>query len=290
MKKQALGKGLNAIIPEEMVSRPPSAPGVVNIRISEIKKSAFQPRTTFDREKLSELARSIAQRGLIQPIVVRAVEGGYEVVAGERRLRAAEMAGRRAIPAIVVQATDAEAIQIGLIENIQRDDLNPLDRAAALSRLMEEFSLSQQEVATRIGKDRASIANYVRILSLPEEVKELIRQEKLSFGHARALLALDDPSEQRVLALEVVAKGLSVRQCERAAARRRPRQGGAARARPPKVVGDEETRAVEEQMQEILGTKVRIVRGRRTGKIEIEFYSDSDLNRILDLLNIRLDR
>jgi len=286
MKKQALGRGLDALIPEDVVAKPPSAPGLVNIRISEIRKSPLQPRTTFDRERLSELAASIAQRGIIQPIVVRAVEGGYEVIAGERRLRAAEIAGRRVIPAIVVEASDAEALQIGLIENIQRDDLNPVDRATALSRLMDEFSLSQQEVATRIGKDRASVANYVRILSLPDDVKDLIREEKLSFGHARALLALEIAAEQRAVAREVVAKGLSVRQCEKAVARRkappRPRATGQA------LAGDEHTRAVEEQMQGLLATKVRIVRGRKTGRIEIDFYSDQDLNRILDLLNIRI--
>ncbi len=286
MKKQALGKGLDALIPEDIVSRPPLTGGVLNLRISEIRRSPFQPRTTFDPETLSELAGSIAQRGIIQPIVVRAVEGGYEVVAGERRLRAAEMAGRLVVPTIVVEANDEEAIQIGLIENIQRDDLNPLDRAAALNRLMEEFSLSQQEVAIRIGKDRASVANYVRILSLPDEVKELIREGKLTFGHARALLALDKPAEQRAVAREVVAKGLSVRECEKAIARRKsPRQ-------PRKAVAlsatDEQTRAVEEQMQNFLGTKVRIVRGRKTGRIEIEFYSDQDLSRILGLLNIRI--
>jgi ParB family chromosome partitioning protein len=286
MKKQALGKGLDALIPEEVIRKTSPPTGVVNIQISEIKKSPFQPRTAFDRESLSELARSIAQRGLIQPIVVRRVEGGYEIVAGERRLRATEMAGRRAIPAMVVEAADEDVIQIGLIENIQRDDLNPLDRAAALNRLLEEFSLSQQEVATRIGKDRASVANYVRILSLPEEVKELIRQEKLSFGHARALLALEKPAEQRALAEEVVARSLSVRQCERAVARRKsPRSP---RTASPRVESDEHTRAIEEQMQKFLATKVRIVRGKKAGKVEIEFYSDRDLNRILDLLNIRI--
>lgn len=287
MKKQALGKGLDALIPEEVMSRPPSPTGVVNLRISEVKRSPFQPRTAFDQERLSELARSIAQKGLIQPIVVRGAEGGgYEVVAGERRLRAAELAGRRVISAMVIEANDEEVLQIGLIENIQRDDLNPVDRAAALNRLIEEFSLTQQEVATRIGKDRASVANYVRILSLPDEVKELIREEKLSFGHARALLALQKPAQQRALAREVVAKGLSVRQCERAVARKK--SPPAPRAAPPKAAGDEHTRALEEQMQKALGTKVKIVRGRKTGRIEIEFYSDRDLNRILDLLNIHI--
>jgi len=286
MKKQALGKGLDALIPEGAITMPLPPSGVVNLRISEVRRSPFQPRTTFDQEKLSELASSIAQRGVIQPIVVRAVEGGYEVVAGERRLRAAEMAGRRVIAAMVVEATDEEAMQIGLIENIQRDDLNPLDRATALSRLIEQFSLSQQEVATRIGKDRASVANYVRILSLPDDVKELIREDKLTFGHARALLALEKPAEQRAVAREVVAKGLSVRECERAIARKksppRPRRTG------PGVASDPETRAIEEEMQKFLGTKVRIVRGKKTGKIEIEFYSDQDLTRILDLLNIQI--
>lgn len=287
MKKQALGKGLDALIPQELVSAPPSPKGVVNLRISEVKRSPFQPRTAFDQGRLSELARSIAQKGLIQPIVVRAAEGGgYEVVAGERRLRATEMAGRRVIAAMVIEASDEEVLQIGLIENIQRDDLNPLDRAAALSRLMEEFSLTQQEVATRIGKERASVANYVRILSLPEEVKELIRDEKLTFGHARALLSLEEPAAQRSLAREVVAKGLSVRQCEKAIARRKsPRISQPA---GPRAGSDENTRELEEQIQKILGTKVRIVRGRKTGRIEIEFYSDHDLNRILDLLNLHI--
>jgi ParB family chromosome partitioning protein len=287
MKRQALGKGLDALIPEEVINKPPSPSGVENIRISEVRRSPFQPRTTFDPERLSELARSIAQRGLIQPIVVRAVQGGYELIAGERRLRGAEMAGRRVIPAMVVEATDEESLQIGLIENIQRDDLNPLDRAAALNRLIEQFSLSQQEVATRIGKDRASVANYVRILSLHDEVKELIRKSQLTFGHARAISALEKPAEQLAVARDVVARGLSVRQCEDAVARRRspaPRRPTA-----PPVQQDENTRALEEQMQKSLGTKVRIVRGRKTGRIEIEFYSDPDLTRILDLLNVRLE-
>ena len=286
MKKQALGKGLDALIPEDVISKAPSPTGVVNIRISGVKRSPFQPRTAFDQGRLSELARSIAQKGLIQPIVVRAVEGAYEIIAGERRLRAAEMAGRSVVPAMVIEATDEEVIQIGLIENIQRDDLNPVDRAAALNRLMEEFSHTQQEVATRIGKERASVANYVRILSLPDEVKELIREEKLTFGHARAILALQKPAEQRALAREVVAKGLSVRQCEKAIARKK--SPPAPRATAPKAASDPQTKAVEEQMQKVLGTKVRIVRGRKTGRIEIEFYSDSDLNRILDLLNVHI--
>jgi len=286
MKKQALGKGLDALIPEDVVRRPPSPTGVVNVRLSEVKRSPFQPRTAFDQETLSDLARSIAQKGLIQPIVVRAVETGYEVIAGERRLRAAELAGRHVIPAMVIQASDEEAIQIGLIENIQREELNPLDRATALNRLMEEFSLSQQEVATRIGKERASVANYVRILSLPDEVKELIRDGKLSFGHARAILALEKPAQQRAMAREVVAKGLSVRQCERAVARKK--SPPAPRATAPRATSDEQTKTIEEQIQNILGTKVRIVRGRKTGRIEIEFYSDRDLNRILDLLNLHI--
>jgi ParB family chromosome partitioning protein len=286
MKKQALGKGLDALIPEGVVERPPSPTGVVNIRISEVKRSPFQPRSTFHQESLSDLARSIAQKGVIQPIVVRPKGEGYEVIAGERRLRAAEMAGRSVIPAMIVEASDADAVQIGLIENIQRDDLNPVDRAAALNRLIKEFSLTQQEVATRIGKDRASVANYVRILSLPEEIKELIRKDQLSFGHARAILALEKPPQQRAVAREVVAKGLSVRECERLVARKKsPRPSRETSTAPPT---DSHTRAIEEQMQRALATKVRIVRGRKTGKIQIEFYSDSDLGRILDLLNIRI--
>lgn len=287
MKKQALGKGLDALIPEHVISKPPSPAGVMNIRIAEVQRSPFQPRTTFDPERLSELAGSIAQRGLIQPIVVRAVEGGYEVIAGERRLRAAEMAGRSVVPAMIIEASDEEVLQIGLIENIQRDDLNPLDRAVALNRLMEEFSLTQQQVATRIGKDRASVANYVRILSLPDEVKQLIREEKLSFGHARALLALEKSAQQRAVARDVVARGLSVRQCENAVTRKK--SPPAPRTPAPKAADDEDTKAVEEQMQKVLGTKVRIVRGRKTGRIEIEFYSDHDLIRILDLLNLPIE-
>jgi ParB family chromosome partitioning protein len=287
MKKQALGKGLDALIPEEVIGKPSPPSGVVNLRISEVRGSPLQPRSSFDQERLSELASSIAQQGVIQPIVVRAVEGGYEVIAGERRLRAADIAGRRVIPAMVIEATDEEAMQIGLIENIQRDDLNPVDRATALSRLIEKFSLSQQDVATRIGKDRASVANYVRILSLPDEVKELIRQDKLTFGHARALLSLDKPAEQRAVAREVVAKGLSVRECEKAIARRKSPP-------PPRKTrdaadSDPVARAVEENLQRFLGTSVRITRGKKTGKIEIEFYSDQDLTRILDLLKIQID-
>ena len=286
MKKQALGKGLDALIPEEVLVKPPPPSGLLNLRLAEIKTSPLQPRTSFNPEALSELASSIAQKGIIQPIVVRAVEGGYEVVAGERRLRAAELAGRRVVPALIVEATDEEAMQLGLIENIQREDLNPLDRAVALDRLIERFSLSQQDVATRIGKDRASVANYVRILSLPDEVKEYLRQDKLSFGHARAILSLENPAEQRSVAREVVAKGLSVRDCERLIATRKspPRREKSA---PPAL--DPLSRAIEEEMQKSLATKVRIVRGKKTGKIEIEFYSDQDLTRILDLLHVRIN-
>jgi ParB family chromosome partitioning protein len=285
MKKQALGKGLDALIPEEVLVKRSPPSGFVNLRLAEIKRSPLQPRTSFNPEALSELASSIAQKGVIQPIVVRAVEGGYEVVAGERRLRAAELAGRRVVPALIVEATDEEAMQLGLIENIQREDLNPVDRAVALDRLIERFSLSQQDVATRIGKDRASVANYVRILSLPDEVKEYIRQDKLTFGHARALLSLENAAEQRAVAREVVAKGLSVRECERLVARKKA--PSRAREKAPSTL-DPLSRAIEEEMQKSLATKVRIVRGKKTGKIEIEFYSDQDLTRILDLLHVRI--
>lgn len=273
MGRQALGRGLEALIPTRK-----EEPGIAEIPLVEIRPSPFQPRKRFDDNKLDELSSSIRAQGVLAPVIVRQVPGGYELVAGERRVRAAERAGLERIPAVIREISNAGMLEVALIENLQREDLNPIEEAEVYRRLTEEFGLTQEEVATRVGRDRASISNSLRLLKLPPKVQEDLIEGTLSAGHGRALLAL----EGRVLQLRardaVIRRGLSVRATE-LLIKRLKAQPSAERRILRRQTPD--LSRAEEQLRQALATKVRIVRSGRRGRIEIEFYSEEDLDRLV---------
>ena len=245
--------------------------------VEELSPNPFQPRRDLGEEALEELARSIEQKGLLQPLLVRRKGEGYEIIAGERRWRAAQRAGLKRVPVILKEASDQEVLEMALVENLQRQDLNPLEEAEAYKRLMEEFGYTQEEVARRVGKDRSSVANTLRLLKLPPEVKEALREGRITAGHARALLAAGSPQEQLRLYQKVLREGLTVRDVEREARGR----GTARRARE---AYDPDTEALLEELRHLLKTQVRISYQRGKGKLEIEFYSLEDLERIVDVI------
>ncbi len=279
MNRKALGKGLGALIPDVADA---NAVGVVHeLAIDLIERNLDQPRTRFDEATLNELAQSMRVHGVLQPVVLRQLPaGGYRLIAGERRLRAAKLAGLRTIPAVVREADEAEALELALVENLQREDLNPIDEAHGYESLMEVSGASPAEVAERVGKDRSTVANAVRLLALPDDVQEMLSAGALSAGHGRALLALTTVVEQRGLAAKAVEKGLSVREIE-ARSRRRKRRRTTSRARRS---DDPVVRGWEERLQRILGTHVRIETLGNEGAIRIEYYSREDLERILEAL------
>jgi ParB family chromosome partitioning protein len=278
MQKQALGKGLGALIPDlsSLDDKERKALGINEIELEKIVPNEFQPRKHFDDEKLKELAASIKEQGVIQPIIVHKMSGGYQLIAGERRWRAARLAGLKTIPALVKEATKRELLEMALIENIQREDLNPLEAAEAYKRLQDEFKLTQDELSKRVGKERSTVTNFLRILSLPKEVKHEIATGSLSMGHAKALLSLERVRDQLRAAALIVKKGLSVREAESIATRLK---------NPPKekkVHQSSELKAVVEKLKKSLGTKVSISARSKGGRIVIEYYSADDLDRILE--------
>jgi ParB family chromosome partitioning protein len=247
------------------------------VPLGRIKTNPAQPRRSFDPQAIEELAQSIRTDGIIQPIVVRQLKDGYLLVVGERRLRAARIAGMSEIPVIVSDISDSQLLQVALVENIQREDLNPIEVATALRQMAQDGELSHEDLAGRTGKDRTTITNLIRLLRLPDEIQQLVAERRLSMGHARALLALNDADQQRALADKTAAQGLSVRQVERTVRELNDPRGGDKEERPI----DPNVAAALEKLEEVLGTKVRLVqRGRSGGKIEVEYYSDDDLNRI----------
>ena len=281
-KRPALGRGLSALIPD---ARPPvsdirdtGTPREIDIDL--LTPNPRQPRSYIDEPRLEELAQSIRSHGVIQPILVRRVEGRYEIVAGERRWRAAQRAGLLKVPIVVRDVDDEHLLEVALIENIQREDLNPIEEAQAYRRLSDEAHLSQEQIASAVGKDRATIANYIRLLRLPVEVRNDLTSDALSMGHARALLALGDEAAQRRIAREVVSRGLSVRETETLVRRE---TSPPAPAPPPRKV-DANTRAAEEQLKLALGTRVRIVRKGAAGRLEIEFANEDELQRLYEML------
>ena len=280
-KRPALGKGLGALIPDiEKEDRK----NFLFCGIEEIVPSRYQPRKDFDEGKLAELAASIKEKGIIEPLIVRKRDGGYELIVGERRWRAAQRAGIKEVPVIVREATTAEALELALIENLQREDLNPLEEAEAYKRLMEEFRYTQEELAKRIGKDRTTVANAVRLLKLPQEIKACLADEAISSGHARALLGLESPEEQKTACAEVVKRGLSVRETERLVKRLHVRRSKREEGTKPARQEDEHLGYLEETLRRFLGTRVRIPKKGSKGKIEIEFYSEEDLERIVEII------
>ena len=288
MGRQALGKGLSALLPEiesESNSRASDAPraisGLMDVPVEDIEPSPYQPREHFAPGPLEELARSLRAGGVLQPIIVRRKGDHYELVAGERRLRASKMAGLERIPALVRTLSDQEALEVSLLENVQREDLNSIEQARAYQRLSSEFALTQEEIADRTGKDRTTIANLVRLLRLPKEIQGMIEQGKLTAGHARALLRLEDsPGVLMVLARRMAARRTSVRQAEEMVERKLP---GGKKARSIIKPQDPNIVAAQGKLEDALGTKVRIVTRRGgKGRVEIDYYSQADLDRIYD--------
>jgi ParB family chromosome partitioning protein len=276
-KRPALGRGLSALIPD--ATGPALDDRSLDVDSDLLRPNRFQPRTTLDEAKIDELARSIRANGIIQPIIVRRVDGGYEIVAGERRWRASQRAGLLKVPVVVRDIPEERLLAAALIENIQREDLNPIEEAHAYRRLADEYQLTQEQIADAVGKDRSSIANYLRLLKLPQEVRASVGSGALSMGHARALLALPDEASQLRLSREVVTKTLSVRETEALV-----KKATAPPAAKAAVEKDVHTRAAEERLRFALGTRVRIARGRKGGRIEIDFGSEDELQRIFEAL------
>ena len=282
-KRPALGKGLSALIPDVPDVRPGAAPTEIDVDL--ISPNEHQPRHRFEDARLDELAQSIKANGVIQPIVVRKVDGGYRIIAGERRWRAAQRAGLTRVPVVVKDVNpgrDAQLLELALIENIQREDLNPIDQAAAYEKLSSDFRMTQEEIAAAVGKDRSSVANHMRLLKLPQEVRAEVAGGRLSMGHARALLAIADEGSQRQIAREVIARNLSVRETE-SMVKRIGRDAQAA-AKPAPAVPDVHTRAAEEKLRMALGTRVRINRKGKGGRIEIDFGTEDELHRLYEHL------
>jgi ParB family transcriptional regulator, chromosome partitioning protein len=283
-RRPALGKGLSALIPD---APEPVRTGTMEVDVDLLSPNEQQPRLTMDDARLEELARSIKANGIIQPILVRREGAGYCIIAGERRWRAAQRAGLQRVPVVVrdVSQGDKQLLELALIENLQRENLNPVDEALAYQRLADEFSLTQDQIAAAVGKDRSSVANFMRLLRLPDEIRGDLAAGTLSTGHARALLPLPDATAQRQAAREVISRGLSVREVEalvkRLLAQTQTPSSAAPAIAPPK---DVHTRAAEDRLRFALGTKVRIVRRGKGGRIEVDFSSEAELNRIYEHL------
>jgi len=281
-KRPALGRGLSALIPDApSPAAPPAAPGerTLEVDIDRLRPNRYQPRTHMDDSRIAELSQSIRSNGLIQPIVVRHAEGGFEIIAGERRWRASQRAGLLKVPVVVMEMPEERLLAAALIENIQREDLNPMEEAQAYRRLADEFALTQEQIAEAVGKDRSSVANYLRLLKLHAEVRDRVAAGTLSMGHARALLALTDEAAQAHIAREVVDRGLSVRDTE--ALVKRMIEPAAPSPEPQK---DVHTRAAEERLRFALGTRVRIARKGKGGRIEIDFGDEAELHRLYEQL------
>jgi ParB family chromosome partitioning protein len=280
-RRSALGKGLSALIPD---APEPARAGVTEIDIDLLAPNDLQPRVQMDDVKLQELADSIKTNGIIQPILVRRTGSTYRIIAGERRWRAAQRAGLHRVPVVVRDATEGkELLELALIENIQRENLNAIDEAVAYRRLADEFGLTQDQIAAAVGKDRSSVANFMRLLKLPDEVRADLASGALSMGHARALLSLQDAAAQRQAAREVISRSLSVRDTE-LLIKKLGEPHKEREAQPNEAQSDVHTRAAEDRMRFALGSKVRIIRRGAGGVIQIDFGSENELNRIYDLL------
>ena len=254
--------------------------GISYIEINDIKPNSNQPRKTFDEEKLDELASSIKEHGLIQPVVLRSVKNGYEIVAGERRWRAARKIGLKEIPCIVKELTDEENMLLAIIENMQREDLNPIEEAEGISQMIDTYGLTQEQVSKSVGKSRPYITNSLRLLKLPEEIRKYVADGLLSSGHARAIVSAGSIARQMEIAEAAVKNGLSVRQIEKMAQEKKSSAGSKAKPRQKNA----DVKRVEDDLKDVLGTKVTLNQKGKKGKIEIEFYSREDLERLIELL------
>lgn len=277
IKKRGLGKGLSALISDDFTNTQDQVSGdsILNIDIDKIIPNKNQPRRDFDHESLKELAKSIELYGLIQPILLRDLKGKYEIVAGERRWRASKLAGLKEVPSIIKDIGGEESAKIALIENIQREDLNPVEEAQAYKRLMEEFKLTQEELSSQIGKSRSYISNTIRILNLNNEVLDHISSGELSQGHGKAILSIKDKEEQIKIAKEVLNKKLNVRDTENLTRNKNNME---------KDLKESYITSIEEKLMMSLGSKVNLLQGEKKGKIEIEYYGDEDLERLLEIL------
>lgn len=286
MSRKALGRGLNALIPGSGTSTVDPEDVLLDLDIDLLEPNADQPRTVFRDAKIEELAASIRANGIVQPLVARKHGGRYQIIAGERRWRAAQRAGLDKVPVIVRDIPDERVLELSLIENIQREELNPIEEANAYRRLVDGLGITQEEVARRVGRERSSVTNYLRLLKLPDEIQQWVEEDRLSMGHARALLSLEQPTAQRDLAEKIIALGLSVRETERLVKRDgpdTPRASSSSRAAAEQKV-DANVRAAEEKLSRRLGTKVKIHMLQKGGRIEIQFYSEPELDNIYNLI------
>lgn len=291
--RKALGRGISSLLPSkpqvaaepagEAVKDTTPSPGGVLVPIGSIDANPLQPRSIFQPERLRELSDSILANGIIQPLIVRTKGERYELIAGERRWRAAKLAGLTEVPVVIQNLVDERVLEVSLIENIQREDLNPIEVAEAFDRLCREMGMSHEEIAKRTGKDRSTVTNMIRLLRLPEQVQVLLAERKLSMGHARAILGVEKPELQLSLADKAAAEGMSVRQVERAVQKLNEEREPTEAKAGPKL--DPNVKAAVEELERFLGTRVKIEqKGQGRGKIEIEFYSMEDLDRIYSLV------
>ncbi|MGZ3591122.1 MAG: ParB/RepB/Spo0J family partition protein [Thermodesulfobacteriota bacterium] len=280
-KRIALGKGLGALLPELGQAE---SKALHYCGIEEILPNRSQPRKHFDEAKLQELAESIREKGILEPLLVRRTEQGYELIVGERRWRAAQKAGLKEVPVLVKETERREALEISLIENLQREDLNPIEEAEAFKQLIEEFNISQEELSKRVGKDRTTVTNTLRLLKLPLEMRDHLLQNRITSGHARAILSLENKEKQKELCTLIIKRGLSVREAEAIAKRwsEKPKKSVA----PARKKGDLESQlsSLQDSMRKYLGTKVHLSQKGKGGKIEIEYYSHEDLERIVEAI------
>lgn len=296
---RAAAPAAEAAAPLPVPAQPAGADGrhVTLLPVADIGRGAWQPRHTFDEEPLKELADSIRERGVIQPLICRRnPRGGYELIAGERRLRAAILAGVGQVPVILIEAADRDAAEMALIENIQRQDLNAMEEAEGYHTLGDKFGLTQQEVADRVGKARASVANSLRLLELPDEIKQLVGGRQISTGHAKVLLSITDPKEQVILSRKCVTEGLTVRALERLLQRRQQARAGAQKRGPQPDIPESHLKHLSDRLHTRLGTAVRLTpsmtfaNGKRVkGRLEIDFYDNEDLDRLLEILGVEVD-
>ncbi|MFA6357445.1 MAG: ParB/RepB/Spo0J family partition protein [Candidatus Omnitrophota bacterium] len=281
MERRSLGKGLSALIPEKVIDSAIHKEEIIYVQTGQIKANPFQPREVFDQLSIEELAQSIKEKGVIQPLLVRRRGDSYELIAGERRLRAATSLGLAEIPIIVRDVSDQDSLELALIENIQRESLNSIEEAHAYQHLIDKFNITQEKISEAVGKSRVSITNTLRLLKLPHEIQDEMKKGRISFAHGRALLEVEDANQQRKLAQDIISKGLSVRELETLLKTSRPksikRSIGLGQREPSIAI-------FEEQLQHALATKVRISKRKKRGHVNIEFYSQEDLERIVNVI------
>lgn len=309
MAKPALGRGLGALMggnisgtktaPSPALASAPAGESalpisrgeqVQRIPVTQIHPCPFQPRKDFPEESLKELANSIREQGVLQPLIVRSRNGAYELIAGERRWRAAKLAGLAELPVLVREADDKQVLELALIENLQRENLNPIEEALGFSKLIQDFALTQEEAAVKVGKNRASVANVLRLLQLPPEIQNYLRTNLLTFGHGRAILGCPGLESQKHLAEQIIREGLSVRETEALVSERNQHHGrnGTLATKPP-VSPDIHVRDLQARLQERFGTKVSLKYRKGKGAVEIRFFNDEDLERIMEIVGLKID-